>query len=118
MRTWGRVNNTGKWVRIDTDPATGSNDHIYLTTLAQVLFLNLGESPFYGNYGIPGIPSVLQQIFPDFFVAVTSKQFAQYFASLIISKRQPTFQNPDPTYDIRIVTKQGGILVASIPIPI
>lgn len=117
MRTWGRRNNTGTWYEIQTD-AKGFNDLIYLTTLAQVLFLNIGESPFYANYGIPGEQSVLTQIFPDFFVAQTQQQFSQYFASLIISKEPPTRAKPDPTYDIRVVTHQGVILDATVPISI
>lgn len=50
MRTFGRTTNilTGvkTWVEIDTDSA-GFNDAVWLTTLVQVLKLNLGESPFF-----------------------------------------------------------------------
>jgi hypothetical protein len=45
-------------VEVTTD-ANGYNDAVYLTTLSQVLKLNLGESPFYANYGIPQYQSVL-----------------------------------------------------------
>src|SRR5690242_18433303 len=100
MRIYGRITNpdgSKAWVKVSTD-ANGSSDMVYLTNLAQVLLLNLGESPFYANYGIPAHPSVVSQVFPDFYVAYTQQKFAQYFASLLVSK-QPL---PDPTYTINV----------------
>jgi hypothetical protein len=114
MRTYGRVYNTDetyRWVEVDTD-ANGYNDAVYLTTLVQVLKLNLGESPFYANYGIPAHPSVVQQVAPDLYVALTQKQFSAYFASLIIAK-SPL---PTPTYEINITTHLGAKISASIPV--
>ena len=55
MRTYGRVyaeDGSYTWVEVSTD-ANGFDDMVMLTTLAQVLKLNLGESPFYANFGIP-----------------------------------------------------------------
>lgn len=116
MRTWGRPVNRdgsrGPWTLVTTD-ANGFNDMVYVTTLAQVLLLNLNESPFYANFGIPAHPSVVTQVFPDYYIAFTQKQFSQYFASLIVSK-QPL---PTPTYDIKVITHQGVRLNASVPIP-
>lgn len=115
MRTYGRTTDEfGKktWVVVTTD-ANGFNDNVYLTTLAQVLKLNLGESPFFGNYGIPAHPSVVQQVFPDYYVAYTQQQFAQHFASLTIAK-QPL---PFPSYIINVLTQQGSKINASVPIP-
>src|ERR1700690_1169588 len=101
MRTWGRPTfqdgSRGPWTQVTTD-ADGSNDLVWVTTLAQVLLLNLGESPFYANFGIPAHQSVMSRIFPDYYVAYTQRQFSKYFASLIISK-QPL---PDPTYIINV----------------
>lgn len=119
MRTYGRImvdDGTGtgtlvkKWVVVQTDPQ-GNNDYVYITTFIQVLKLNLGESPFYGNYGIPAKQAVIQQVFPDLYVARTQQQFAQYFASLIVAK-QPL---PTPTYNISITTHQGVPLQLSVP---
>lgn len=87
---------------------------VYLTTLCQVLLLNLNESPFFADYGIPGRPSVVTQVFPDFYIVRTQQRFAQYFASLIVSK----VDLPDPTYRINVTTHQGVKLNASVPIPI
>lgn len=116
MRIWGRVTNpdgSRSWVQVTTD-TSGSNDMVYITNLAQVLLLNLGESPFYANYGIPATPSIISQVFPDYYVAYTQQRFAQFFASLIVSK-QPL---PNPTYNINVTTHQGVKLNASIPVPV
>lgn len=87
---------------------------VYVTTLAQVLLLNLGESPFYADRGIPAVQSIITQVFPDYYVAYTQQKFAPYFASLIVSK-QPL---PDPTYNINVTTHQGVKINASIPVPV
>ena len=106
LRTWGRITDslTGKktWVEVTTD-AKGFDDWVWLTTLVQCLKLNLNESPFYANYGIPAKQSVVQQLFPDYYVSITQQQFAPYFANLIIAKQNTT----TPTYNINVVTNFG-----------
>lgn len=109
MRTWGRDNN-GAWVEIQTD-ANGYNDYVWVTTLIQNLKLNLGESPFYGQNGIPAQRAVIQQIFPDFYVQQIQQQFAQHFASLQITKVAGT---TTPTYNVAIVTNLGATVNATI----
>src|SRR5262245_12968771 len=122
MRTYGRTYQFdangdlighGPWQIVTTD-ANGHNDMVMLTTLAQVLLLNEGESPFYADYGIPARNSVIQQIFPDYSVALTQQRFAPQFAALTIHRRE----TPTPTYDIRVLTKLGVTLNPQIPIPI
>ena len=109
MRTWGRVYDNGgssgpyRWVEVATDPTTGSDDYVWLTTLIQCLKLFAGESPFYANYGIAAGRSVLQQVQPDFDVAKTQSQFASRFASLIVSK----VPLPTPTYNVNVVLNNG-----------
>lgn len=102
-----------KWVEIDTD-AAGNDDQVWLTTLCQVLLLNLNESPFFATYGIPQYPSVIQQVFPDYYVALTQQAFAPYFASLQVSK----VAGRTPSYRINIITHQGVVLNANVPVPI
>lgn len=105
MRTFGRITNedgTKTWVEVSTD-AAGYDDYVWITTLIQTLKLSLNESPFYANYGIPAQRAVIQQVFPDYYVAATQAQFAQHFASLIVSK----VDAPDPTYKIDLTTNQG-----------
>jgi hypothetical protein len=109
LRTWGRVD--GVWTEVTTD-ANGYNDQVYLTTLIQTLKMNLGESPFYGNRGIPAFKSIVQQIFPDFYVTYTQQLFAQYFASLTIVKEN----NPTPTYNISVITNNGAKILAQVPV--
>jgi hypothetical protein len=114
MRTYGRVplpDGSMRWVEVDTD-ANGFNDDVYLTTLIQCLKLNLNESPFYANYGIPAKPSVVQQIAPDFYAMQTQNQFAPYFASLLIAR---TRANP-PTYQVNVITNQGKHVPLAIEI--
>ena len=116
LRNWGRQHNRdgtyGPWQEITT-AADGSNDIVWFTVLCQVLLLNLNESPFYANYGIPAHPSVVTQVFPDYYVTFTQQQFAPYFGSLLITK-QPL---PSPTYNVNVTTHQGVRLNASIPVP-
>lgn len=114
LRTYGRVYNadgTYQWTVITTD-SNGFSDEVWITTLIQVLKLNLGESPFYGQYGIPAQQSVIQQVFPDWYVGQTQNQFSQYFASLQISK----ISSPTPTYSINIITNVGSKIAAQIPV--
>lgn len=113
MRTFGRTYNpdgTYVWKVVETDP-NGSNDAVWLTTLLQCLQLNLGESPFYSQYGISAQQSVMQQLWPDYDVARTQQQFAGYFAALIIS-RVPGAQNP--TYKVNVTTNNGVKLTATV----
>ena len=106
MRTYGRQTDpsTGalRWIEVETSPEAG-DDYVWLTTLAQTLKLNLGESPFYANYGIPAKPAVIQQVFPDFYVARTQQQYAPRFASLIVSKVPDT----KPNYRINVTLNNG-----------
>lgn len=113
MRTYGRVPNGAgglQWVQVNTD-ANGFNDLVYLTTLCQCLLLGLGESPFYGGYGIPAAQSVLQQVFPDYYVALTQQVFAPYFTSLTV---QRVAGSATPTYNVTALTHTGAILTAQI----
>lgn len=139
MRTWGRVpaetsiypagigefiigvsaiggNDASNyvWVEVDTDEA-GNNDAVWLTTLIQVLKLNYGESPIYGNYGIPGYSSVLNQIVPDYYATLTQQQFAQYFVTLNLA-RQALTDSPSPTYDVAITANPGSVLMNPVPV--
>lgn len=128
MRTYGRVKvdpfdeRPTKWVMVTTDD-NGFNDHVYLTALAQTLLLNLNESPFFANYGIPALNSVLTQVFPDFNSVFTQQQYSRFFASLMIARRQangalPTREGPPAAvYDIQVITHAGVKLNRQIPIP-
>jgi hypothetical protein len=113
MRIWGRIYPTdaagnriprskGTWVMIETTPA-GKNDEVYLTNLIQVLKLNINESPFFADRGIPAHPSVTQQVFPDWYVWEIQRQFSPFFASLIVAKVPAA----TPTYNIDVTTNEG-----------
>lgn len=115
MKLWGRIYDTEagtyQWVQVTTAP-DGSNDYVRITELIQVLKLSRNESPFFANYGIPAQQSVLTQIFPDYYVNDTQRQFAPFFASLIIAK----LPSPTPTYRVNIVTHAGVVQNMDIPV--
>ncbi|WP_260426971.1 hypothetical protein [Burkholderia cenocepacia] len=96
-----------------TTDANGYDDNVYLTTLCQVLKLNLGESPFYANYGIPAQQTVVTQVFPDFYAMATQQQFAPHFASLAIVRVPGSFP---PVYNIQAVAHSGALLNATVAI--
>ena len=109
MRTYGRVpadlrNPFGpkKWVVVETTP-DGLNDDVYITALAQTLLLNVNESPFWANFGIPARQSVMQQIWPDYYVVFIQQYYSRFFASLIVAKVPDTA----PHYRISVVTNLG-----------
>jgi hypothetical protein len=116
MRVYGRISdgNGGlKWEEVDTD-ANGFNDAVYVTAFCQVLLLNLNESPFYATFGIPQQQSVLQQVFPDYYVSLMQQIYSQFFASLLVQKVAGT---TTPTYNVAIVTNQGATISAQVAVP-
>ena len=96
-----------------TDPVTGDNSWVYITQLCQVLLLNLGESPFYSQYGLPAKQTVVQQVQPDYYVNRTQAQFAQYFANLAIAKLS---SNP-PSYQVSATLFSGAKASIMMTIP-
>ena len=104
MRTYGR-NSAGHWVTI-TDP-----NYVQLATLVQTLRLQQGESPIFGNYGLPAVQSVQSQIAPQIALNRTQSQFAQYFASLTITRSEGY---ADPTYNMRAVFKDGTVIQSTL----
>jgi hypothetical protein len=121
MRTYGRVFTSPTeyfWQEVQTDPS-GANDYVFLTGLIQELKLNLGESPFWGNRGIPAGPSVIQQVAPDYYVMLFQQRYAPQFLNLTIV-RVPggTDSNgkPAPTYRINATTHYGLQLEAEVPV--
>ena len=109
MRVYGRVpvdldapNGPKRWVVVTTD-AQGFNDAVHVTALAQTLKLNLSESPFWANFGIPAHESVMQQIMPDLYVILTQQYYAQFFAALTVAK----LPSDQPTYRIDAITHAG-----------
>lgn len=123
MRTYARaLNADGKtfqrtpngsyvWFVVETDPDTGDDGLVWLTTLAQCLRLRLGESPVYSQYGIPAEESVAQQMPPDYYVMALKAKFDQYFSTLVISRVYNGFPESDgsvsPLYSVQAVLKNG-----------
>lgn len=117
MRTYGRITNpdgSKSWQVVQTDPVTGSNSWVWVTALCQVLQGILGESPFFANYGLPAFQSVFAQVAPDYYAQRTQQQFAQYFASLSITRVPDA---PVPTYDVQITTLEGTPASVTVKVP-
>lgn len=113
MRVWGRVTNADgskTWVEVSTD-ANGLNDAVHVTWLAQVLKLNLGESPFWANWGIPQYQTVMSQIYPTYYVMQTQSYFSGIFAALAITQVPGT---ANPTYQINATLQSGASIEAQI----
>jgi hypothetical protein len=123
MRVYGRVpvdprNPKGplKWLVVETTQQ-GFNDDCYIVALAQTLKLNVNESPFWGNYGIPAHQSIMQQIVPDFYILQAQQFYSRFFASLLVTKvaDQPTpelnnlrqVNVPAPVYRFSVITNFG-----------
>lgn len=114
MRTFGRTTNANgslTWVEVQTD-AQGNNDLVMVTTLCQVCQLSIGESPFYASYGVPAKNSIVQQVAPDYYMALIQQQFAPFFASLSIARQAGS----SPTYQVTVITHSGVVLSAQVPI--
>jgi hypothetical protein len=111
MRVYGRNPDTGAWEVVTTDQ-NGFNDYVYITAMIQCIKLNINESPFWADWGIPAQQSVVQQVFPDFYVALIQQRYAPFFASLQVTK----LQSVTPTYNVSVVTNQGVQIAVSIPV--
>jgi hypothetical protein len=119
LRVYGRVldaqgnvvpdENGYNW-RVVTTAPNGDNSEVYLTALCQNIKLNLNEAPFNANCGIPAVPSVISQVFPDFYMVQIQAQFSQYFASLLISK----LPGRTPIYNVTCTTFAGAVLTAQV----
>lgn len=113
MRTWGRVVNpdgSKTWIEVTTD-ANGYSDAVYFTALAQTLQLNLNESPFYANLGIPQQQTIVTQVYPDFYVQRIQTYYAPFFAALSITRVPNSFP---PQYNVRALTHAGAIINSTV----
>jgi hypothetical protein len=122
MRAFGRTRDvlTGKktWIQVNTD-VNGHNDMVLLTALVQCLKLNLGESPFWADWGIPAYTSIITQIHPDLYLALMQQRFAPYFMTLMMEKMEDVVdesRRPAPYYSITVITNYGATLETMVPV--
>lgn len=107
-RVWGRVHSnpgastdTRTWKAFET--TNGSDDQPNVIWLQNALLLRTNESPFYADWGIPVQQTLITQVLPDYYTALTQRRFSQYFASCIISRQS----SMAPNYAVSVVTKTG-----------
>lgn len=122
LRTYGRTRDTltgeKTWRTVVTD-RHGFDDMVWLTTLAQICKLNLGESPFFADWGVPARESVVMQIFPDFYVQLIQQRVAPHFMSLMLEHRPDAMDelgNPTPHYHFEAITNYGSTIVDDVPV--
>ena len=120
MRVYGRTKDeygNVTWHEVQTD-ANGFNDYVYLTALVQELKLNLGESPLYGNRGIPAKSSIVLQTAPDYYTMLMQQRYAPHFMNLAITRVQGVDSrgNPCPTYRINVTTHYGVSAELNVPV--
>lgn len=111
MITFGRDEN-GLWQSVETD-ANGYDDDCYLTTVAQVLQSQLGESPFFAQYGIPARQSITARTHPDYWINRVREQFSPMFTSISIVKTVDLTNN-EPTYHIDALKLSGSAASSTI----
>ena len=123
-RVYGRTTDefgNRQWVVVTTD-ANGFDDYVYVTALAQEIQLNLGESPFWGNRGIPAEPSIVSQVAPDYYSSRLQLLYAPYFMNIMVYRvpgpnplgLDPMFTGA-PVYKIQVVTHQGVQEMYTVP---
>lgn len=130
---WGRTysaDGTPSWVQVSQDQ-NGFSDYVYIAAMIQCVKLNLGESPFWGNYGLPAHQAVEQQLPPDYNMQFIAQFFMQFFASVIVTRTPPSFSAnvapentgpygkvvpgfPLPKYFIQILRRNGSLFEALI----
>lgn len=121
MRVYGRTTDemgVKHWVEVQTD-ANGLNDYVYVTAMIQEIKLNLGESPFWGNRGIPAHLSVVQQVAPDYYVMLIQQRYAPFFLALSIARvpdTQVSRGQYSPTYRVQATTHYGVQLEQDVPV--
>ena len=98
------------WVLVQTD-ANGLNDQVYLTALCQWIKLNLGESPIFGNSGIPAQQTVMTQVYPDFYANAVQNFFAPFFVKCQVQRIPNTAA---PAYNVNVTTHYGAAISTQV----
>lgn len=102
MRVWTRVmGSDGKrtWQPVD-------NDQGNIAWLQNALLLQLGESPFWTDWGLPVSKTLVSQIWPDYYLNMTQQRFRDVFPTLQVTRQRVDGQS-DPVYSIRAILSDG-----------
>lgn len=118
MRAYSRVTDqwgNKSWIVVQTD-ANGDNSYVHVVALEQCIKLNLNESPFWANFGIPAKSAVQQQLAPDYYMAKIAGYFSQFFPSLVLAKAPYNAADPTPVYNVAVMRNNGSIYQSKIGI--
>lgn len=102
MRVWTRQHQpdgTQQWKSVDNKQAS-------IAWLQNALLLQLGESHFWADWGLPVTQNIVTQIWPDYYVNLTQNRFSDYFASLRIT-HDSTSTEDNPVYQVAAIFPDG-----------
>ncbi|WP_077395442.1 hypothetical protein [Bombella intestini] len=104
MRVWTRVHQPdGRRV---WKAVTGDQGNI--AWLQNALLLQLGESPFWADWGIPVQQTLVSRVWPDYYLNLTQRRFRDIFPSLQITRKDGG-NGADPVYDISVILNNGTL---------
>ncbi|QCE32947.1 hypothetical protein FAI41_04685 [Acetobacteraceae bacterium] len=104
-RIWARTgkpdqNGKRQWISV-------SNNTAILTWLQQAVLLQLGESPFWVDWGLPVIGALTQGIYPDLYIQKTKERFQPYFLNININRTVPDTPEDQINYKIIAIPYPG-----------
>lgn len=103
MGIWTRQyqpDGTRRWVSVRDNQAI-------IAWLQNALLLQLGESPFWADWGLPVTQMLVTQVWPDYYVHMTKQRFEDYFTSLRIT-RDTAQDSAEPSYTISALFADGS----------
>ncbi|UMM63143.1 hypothetical protein [Aristophania vespae] len=104
MRVWTRQfqsDGTRKWVAVTGNQAI-------IAWLQNNLLLQLGESPFYADKGLPVTQSLISRIWPDYYLNQLQEFFRDYVSTIQIT-RDTSVVNDGLSYKILVIFKDGSL---------
>ncbi|KMQ89824.1 hypothetical protein RF55_10509 [Lasius niger] len=110
-RVWARTGQPDqdgkrKWISVSDNTAI-------LTWLQQAVLLQLGESPFWVDWGLPVIGFLSQGIYPDLYMQKTKERFQPYFLNVNINRNIPDNPEDQIAYTVTAIPYPGQTLAGA-----
>lgn len=104
MKIWTRKwqeDGTRKWIEVTGNQAI-------IAWLQNVLLLQLGEEPFYADWGIPVTQTLANRYWPDYYLNLIQQRFADQVSFIKITpERSDNDPGTEPLYSISIIFNDG-----------